>query len=280
MTKRRVKDLMVQFFSYLLLTMFIIFSLFPGIWMVLTSIKPIEEIFTSPPKIFTRNPILSNYTRVIFETNIPRAFLNSMVVAFFTILLTLFISIPAGYGLSRYRFKGSKTMSTAILFGYMLPAVVIITPLFMTFSKLKLIDTYTALIISNMTLTVPMSVLMLKSFFQTVPRELEEAAKIDGCTTLGALFRVVLPVVAPGIIAVMIFSFLQSWDEFLYALNFTNSESIRTLPIAIAQFSSQFTIDWGGMMGASVVISVPVLVIFMLFSKYFIKGLSEGAVKG
>lgn len=280
MIKRKWNNLLIQFFSYLLLTILIIFSLFPAAWMILTSFKPMNEIYKSPPKIIIQNPTFLNYTRVLFKSNIPRAFLNSVVVAFFTILLNLVISILAAYGLTRYKFKGSETISIGMLFGQMLPAVVIVIPLYMIYNKLRLIDTYSALIIANLTVTVPMSVLMLKSFFLTIPRELEEAAKIDGCSNFGTIFRIIIPLAVPGIIAVTIYSFLHAWDEFLYALNFINSASIKTLPIAITEFKGQFVMDWGGMMSASVIISIPLMVLFLLCSKYFIKGLSEGAIKG
>jgi len=266
--------------TYLILAIMIVFSLFPALWMFLTSIKTSQENFTIPPRIIVDNPTIANYTRVLMESQIPRAFLNSVIVTVSATALTLVVAILAGYGFARYQFKGSRFMSSGLLYGQMMPGVVIIIPLYMVFSKMHLIDTFLALVIANLAITIPMSVMMLRSFFQTIPRELEEAAKIDGCSSLGALIRIILPVSLPGITAVSVYAFLNIWEEFLFALNLTNSDSVRTLPISINNFSGEFVIDWGAMMGASMVVSVPVLLIFILCNKFFVKGMSDGAVKG
>jgi len=266
--------------TYLILAIMIVFSLFPALWMFLTSIKTSQENFTIPPRIIVDNPTIANYTRVLMESQIPRAFLNSVIVTVSATALTLVVAILAGYGFARYKFKGSRFMSSGLLYGQMMPGVVIIIPLYMVFSKMHLIDTFLALVIANLAITIPMSVMMLRSFFQTIPRELEEAAKIDGCSSLGALIRIILPVSLPGITAVSVYAFLNIWEEFLFALNLTNSDSVRTLPISINNFSGEFVIDWGAMMGASMVVSVPVLLIFILCNKFFVKGMSDGAVKG
>ncbi|MCS7462905.1 carbohydrate ABC transporter permease [Paenibacillus doosanensis] len=266
--------------SYLILLVLIVFSLFPALWMFVTSIKTSAENFTVPPRIMVEHPTFANYSRVLFESQIPRAFLNSVVVTVCATALTLAVAVLAGYGFARYRFRGSRVLSSGLLYGQMMPGVVIIIPLYMVFSKLQLIDTYLALIIADLAITIPMSVIMLRSFFQTIPKELEEAAKIDGCSNLGALVRIILPVSLPGLIAVSVYAFLNIWEEFLFALNLTNSDTVRTLPIAINNFSGEFVIDWGAMMGASMVVSVPVMLIFILCNKFFVKGLSDGSVKG
>lgn len=266
--------------SYLILLVMIVFSVFPALWMFITSLKTPAENFTTPPKLIVEHPTFANYTRVLFDSQIPRAFLNSVVVTVCATALTLVVAILAGYGFSRYRFKGSRALSSGLLYGQMMPGVVIIIPLYMVFSKLQIIDTYLALIIADLAITIPMAVMMLRSFFQTIPKELEEAAKIDGCTGLGALFRIIIPVSLPGIIAVSVYAFLNIWEEFLFALNLTNSDTVRTLPISINNFSGEFVIDWGAMMSASMVVSIPVLLIFLLCNKFFVKGLSDGSVKG
>ncbi|WP_249864542.1 carbohydrate ABC transporter permease [Paenibacillus konkukensis] len=264
----------------MVLLVLIVFSLFPALWMFVTSIKTSAENFTVPPRIMVEHPTFANYSRVLFESQIPRAFLNSVVVTVCATALTLAVAVLAGYGFARYRFRGSRVLSSGLLYGQMMPGVVIIIPLYMVFSKLQLIDTYLALIIADLAITIPMSVIMLRSFFQTIPKELEEAAKIDGCSNLGALVRIILPVSLPGLIAVSVYAFLNIWEEFLFALNLTNSDTVRTLPIAINNFSGEFVIDWGAMMGASMVVSVPVMLIFILCNKFFVKGLSDGSVKG
>ncbi|MRH41601.1 ABC transporter permease subunit [Aquibacillus halophilus] len=279
--KRKLRtNILVQSTSYLFLLLLLFLALFPAVWMFITSIKPPEEVFTLPPKLTVDNPTLVNYGRVIFDSNIPRSFFNSLVVTVLTTFFTLLFAMLAGYGFSRFVFRGSNTISTGLLFGQMMPGVVLIMPLYMMFGKLHLIDTYGALILANMAITIPLGVIMLRTFFDTVPRELEEAAKIDGCSNLGALFRIVLPISKPGIVAVSVYTFLHTWEEFLFALILSNSSSVKTLPIAVNEFSSEFVIDWGGMMSASVVISVPVLLIFILCHKSFVKGLSDGSIKG
>lgn len=265
---------------YVFLAVIVMFSVFPSIWMFLTSIKPPNEVFTTPPRYMADQPTWDNYNRVMFESRIPRSFLNSIIVSAATGLLTLMLALPAGYGFARFRFKGSSLMSTSLLFGQMLPAVVLVIPLYVVLNKLNLIDSHAGLIIANFSVTVPVAVVMMKSYFETVPRELEEAAKIDGVGSLGVLLRIVLPISTPGITAVSIFTVIHAWEEFLYALNFTNSSAVKTLPITLAEFSGQFQIDWGGMMSAAVVISLPVLLLFLLCNKYFVKGLSDGSVKG
>lgn len=254
--------------------------MFPSLWMFFTSIKPANEVFTTPPKIVADNPTYSNYERVLFQTSIPRAFMNSVYVAVMTTGITLLIAVLAGYGFARFKFKGSGLLSTGLLFGQMLPTVVLVIPLFILFGRFNLIDTRTSLIIANLSASIPIAIIMLKSYIETVPKELEEAAKIDGSSGIGVLIRIIVPVAAPGVTAVSIFSFLNAWEEFLYALNFTQSAAIKTLPIALVEFSGQFQIDWGGLMSAATVISFPVLLIFFFCSKYFVQGLSEGSVKG
>ncbi|MCU6791790.1 carbohydrate ABC transporter permease [Paenibacillus sp. WQ 127069] len=266
--------------SYLTLLVLIVFSVFPALWMFVTSIKTPEENFSIPPTLLAEHPTFANYSKVLTESGIPRAFINSIIVTCSATAVTLVIAILAGYGFARYRFRGSNIMSSGLLYGQMMPGVVIIIPLYMVFSKINLIDTYLAMIIADLAITVPMAVIMLRSFFETLPRELEEAAKLDGLSSLGTLIRIIIPVSMPGIIAVSMYAFLNIWEEFLFALNLTNSDHVRTLPIAINYFSGEFVIDWGAMMSASMIVSMPVLIIFLLCNKFFVKGLSDGSVKG
>jgi ABC-type sugar transport system, permease component len=280
MRSKRWKKIFTFAPVYVFLLGLVFFSVFPSLWMFLTSIKPPNEVFTTPPRYWAENPTLDNYNRVLFESRIPRAFLNSTLVSAATGLITLLLALPAGYGFARYRFTGAGLLSTSLLFGQMLPAVVLVIPLYIVLNKLDLIDTHAGLIIANLSVTIPVAVMMMRSYIESVPRELEEAAKIDGVGNIGVLVRIVMPVSIPGIVAVSIFTVIHAWEEFLYALNFANSAAVKTLPITLAEFSGQFKIDWGGMMSAAVVISLPVLLLFLICNKYFVKGLSDGAVKG
>lgn len=274
------KNYLWQVITYVILAVLIVVCIFPAMWMLSTSIKDVTELFDMPPQIIPDAPTLSNYFSVLGNSKMFEAFSNSVIITAFVVMLTLFFSVLAGYGLARYKFKGSGFLKIAMLFGQMIPGVVIIIPLYFLFAKLKMLDTHTSLIIANLAITIPMGVVMLSSFFVGIPKELEEAAKIDGCNGFTALYRVVLPIAKPGLISVAIYTFIHAWEEFLFALNLSTSSATRTLPIAISTFTSEFAVDWGATMAASAVVALPVLLVFLLCNKYFVQGLSDGAVKG
>lgn len=274
------KNYLWQGTTYLILLVMITIAIFPAIWMLSTSIKDVTELYDIPPEIIPDAPTFQNYVNVLHNAKMYQAFFNSVLITVSVVALTLFISVLAGYGFARFKFKGSGVLKVGLLFGQMVPGVVIIIPLYFLFSKVGLLDTHISLIIADMALTIPMGVIMLSSFFAGVPRELEEAAKIDGCTGLGALFRVVLPVAKPGMISVAIYTFINAWEEFLFALNLTTSSTTRTLPIAISMFSGEFAVDWGSTMAAAAVVALPVLLLFLLCNRYFVQGMADGAVKG
>ncbi|MFR6347715.1 MAG: carbohydrate ABC transporter permease [Enterocloster aldenensis] len=267
-----------QVCTYAVLLLVVLVAVFPAIWMLSTSIKLPTEQYESPPD----HPGYYNQQllNVLTNSKMYQAFVNSVIITVCVVAVTLFISILAGYGLSRYKFKGHGVLKIALLFGQMIPSVVIIIPLYFLVAKTGLLDTHFSLIMADMALTIPMGVIMLSSFFETVPKELEEAAKIDGCTGIGALFRVVLPIAKPGLISVAIYTYIHAWEEFLFALNLSTSTRTRTLPIAIHMFAGEFSVDWGSTMAASAVVAFPVLLIFLSCNKYFVKGMADGAVKG
>ena len=269
-----------QVCTYAVLLLVVLVAVFPAIWMLSTSIKLPTEQYDIPPQIIPDTPTISNYVNVLTNSKMYQAFVNSVIITVCVVAVTLFISILAGYGLSRYKFKGHVVLKIALLFGQMIPSVVIIIPLYFLVAKTGLLDTHFSLIMADMALTIPMGVIMLSSFFETVPKELEEAAKIDGCTGIGALFRVVLPIAKPGLISVAIYTYIHAWEEFLFALNLSTSTRTRTLPIAIHMFAGEFSVDWGSTMAASAVVAFPVLLIFLSCNKYFVKGMADGAVKG
>ena len=269
-----------QVCTYAVLLLVVLVAVFPAIWMLSTSIKLPTEQYDIPPQIIPDTPTISNYVNVLTNSKMYLAFINSVIITACVVAVTLFISILAGYGLSRYKFKGHGGLKIALLFGQMIPSVVIIIPLYFLVAKTGLLDTHFSLILADLALTIPMGVIMLSSFFETVPKELEEAAKIDGCTGMGALFRVVLPIAKPGLISVAIYTYIHAWEEFLFALNLSTSTRTRTLPIAIHMFAGEFSVDWGSTMAASAVVAFPVLLIFLSCNKYFVKGMADGAVKG
>jgi ABC-type glycerol-3-phosphate transport system permease component len=203
-----------------------------------------------------------------------------VVVATLTTLLALVLAVGAGYGFARFRFFGREALALSVLFSQLLPSSVVLIPLYLYFDRLHLIDTYPALILSYLIIVLPLCTWMLRGYFQGLPREIEEAGLIDGCSPLGVLVRIALPLAGPAIVATGLYAFTVAWDEFLFALTFTQSARTRTLPVELAFFTGEQNTDWAAVMAASVLMSIPVVVIFLTFQRFFVRGLAEGAVKG
>lgn len=272
--------------SYLYIGVLLILAFFPLVWMLSSAIKPIEDLFVIPPQWIPEHPTLSTVNSVIFgdydrPSLFPAYFKNSAIVTLGTTLLSLTVATLAAYGLSRYPFRGSGGLMISILSSQMFPQGLLLISLYLTFQRTQMLNTYPALILANTTFAVPFSIWMLKGFFDTVPREIEDAALIDGCTRFSALTRVVLPIVTPGLIAAGIYTFLIAWDEYLFAATLTTKPDMRTLPPGIIQsFVGQFYLNWPNVMAASVLITIPVTILFILFQKYLVQGLTAGAIKG
>jgi len=213
-------------------------------------------------------------------SNIPRYFLNSIIISGGSTALALVLAIFASYGFARFEFRGKPWLQSFVLIGQLLPTAAIIVPLFITLRWLGLVNTYWGLILVYMIITLPLSVWMLTSYFRAIPVELEEAAIIDGASRLGVLFRVTLPLSLPGLVAVLVYAFVTTWNEFIFALCFATDSTVKTLPIGLAEFSTEFNTDWGGVMAASMVMTVPVALLFLLFQRMFVGGLTAGATKG
>jgi multiple sugar transport system permease protein len=254
--------------------------LFPFLWMGLSSIKQLNELYTIPPQWWPDHPTLANYYKVLFESRIPRYFLNSVIISVGSTGLALILAVFAANGFARFRFRGQSFWQACILVGQLLPTAAIIVPLFITLKVLGLVNTYWGLILVYMIITLPLSVWMLTSYFRAIPRELDEAAVIDGASRVGILFRIILPLSLPGIVAVLVYSFITTWNEFIFALCFATDSSVKTLPIGLAEFSTEFNTDWGAVMAASMVMTVPIALLFLVFQKFFVGGLTAGATKG
>jgi multiple sugar transport system permease protein/raffinose/stachyose/melibiose transport system permease protein len=254
--------------------------LFPFAWMALSSIKKLPELFTVPPHWLPNEPTLGNYWTVLFNTNIPRDFLNSCIISGGATLVALLLAVFASYGFARFDFRGKPLLQTFVLVGQLLPTAAIIVPLFITLRWLHLINTYWGLILVYTIITLPLSVWMLTSYIRGIPADLEEAATIDGASRLGVLFRITLPLAMPGIVAVVVYSFVTCWNEFVFALVFAQDQNVKTLPIGLAEFSTEFNTDWGGVMAASMVMTIPVALLFLAFQRLFVGGLTAGATKG
>jgi ABC-type glycerol-3-phosphate transport system permease component len=254
--------------------------LFPFVWMGLSSIKTLSELYTVPPHWWPDAPTLRNYAHVLFASNIPRYLLNSLVISLGSTGLALLLAIFASYAFARLEFFGKPVWKAFILIGQLLPTAAIIVPLFITLRVLGLVNTYWGLILVYMIITLPLSVWMLTSYFEAIPVELDEAAIIDGASRIGVLFRITLPLSLPGIVAVVVYAFVTTWNEFIFALCFATDASVKTLPIGLAEFSTEFNTDWGAVMAASVVMTIPIVLLFVVFQKLFVSGLTAGATKG
>jgi len=258
----------------------VVVCLFPFWWMGLSSIKTLRELYTIPPIWWPSMPTLDNYSKVLFESNIPRYFLNSVVISLGSTFLALVLAIFASYGFARFDFKGKAALQSFVLIGQLLPTAAIIVPLFITLRVLGLVNTYWGLILVYMIITLPLSVWMLTSYFRAIPVELEEAAIIDGASRIGVLFRITLPLSIPGLVSVLVYAFVTTWNEFIFALVFATDSSVKTLPIGLAEFSTEFNTDWGAVMAASVVMTLPIAIIFLSMQRLFVGGMTAGATKG
>jgi multiple sugar transport system permease protein len=272
------RNLVRLIFVYAAVLVAVVLSIFPIAFLLITSFKPAQLTFAIPPVwIFT--PTLQNYFDVFAGGAFSKYFVNSLLVASITTSIALILGSFAGFGFARFKFRGSTTLRLASLVPQMLPPITIIVPLYVLFNSMKLIDTIWALVISYLTFSIPLSIWMMTGFFADVPRELEESAMIDGCTRLGALFRVSLPIVAPGLAATAILSFIYCWNEFLYAVILTGRDA-RTLPVTITSFMTNKSILWGRIAASGSLVLVPVLIFALLAQRYLVRGLSRGAIKG
>jgi multiple sugar transport system permease protein/raffinose/stachyose/melibiose transport system permease protein len=258
----------------------ILVCLFPFAWMALSSIKTLPELYTIPPHWLPDAPTLGNYATVLFNSNIPRYFLNSVIISVGSTALALLLAVFASYGFARFNFRGKRLFQSFVLVGQLLPTAAIIVPLFITLRYLGLVNTYWGLILVYTIITLPLSVWMLQSYFRAIPYELEEAAIMDGTSRVGVLFRIVLPLSLPGIVAVVVYAFVTTWNEFIFALCFATDSTVKTLPIGLAEFSTEFNTDWGGVMAASLVMTLPVALLFLSMQRLFVSGLTAGATKG
>lgn len=258
----------------------------PPMWLFISSISSIRELLSVPVHWIPQEPSFERYMEIIFATGTDaaavfrRSMLNSLIVSSSVTLICVAIGTLAAYSFARMKFPGQAQMIYVLLFSYMLPPIMIIVPLYDTMSRLGWIDTLHGLVVLYAALILPFAIWIMKGYFQTIPSDLEDAAMIDGCSRLGALVRVVMPLSAPGVIATTLFCFLLAWEEFLLALILTSSPRAKTLPVAIAEFTGRHAIDYGMMATGGVIAAIPPVLIALLFQKYLVSGLTSGAVKG
>lgn len=268
----------------LLLVGLLIFTLLPMSWMLITSLKTQFAAAQYPPQWIPSNPTLEEYWRLLSPASpTGREFLlymwNSLWVSTATTVLGVAVAVPAAYAFSRFRFPGRNLLFFAVLIRNMFPAVVFLMPLFILMRWLGLVDTHASLILTYLTFGLPLSIWLLKGFYDNIPVQLEQAARIDGASRFQAFLLIVMPLSSPGIIATAIYSFILAWNEYVYALTFLNDKSRLTLPIGLQRFFTEFSTNWPGLMAASFIMSVPVVALFLVLQKYFVRALTEGAVK-
>jgi multiple sugar transport system permease protein len=261
--------------SLLLLGVF----LFPIYWMILTALRPATEIFAYPPRFFPDIIDLDSFRRVLDDPKIPRYFLNSSIVGFGTTILTLLLAAPAAYGLAHLPLRGKNALMLISLSSLMFPAIMIATPLFVIFSRLGLNESYFGLIVANTALALPFAITVLRPFYLSIPRQLTEAAKIDGCTTWGAFWRVMLPLSTPGLLTTAIFTFLFGWSDLLFAISLVNSDEVRPITAGLYAYMGSNVTKWNAVMAISTVAMLPPLVVFLLAQRYVVRGLTAGSVK-
>ncbi|MFQ3620113.1 MAG: carbohydrate ABC transporter permease [Spirochaetales bacterium] len=267
------------FTLHLPLLLIVLFALAPYVWTFLTSLTPEEDLYLAKFRYLPERPTLHNYERLFVRIDYAKNILDSLIVAFFTMLAGLFLTVPASYSFSRFRFRGRTVLLTQFLVINMFPVVLLLVPLFVLMRVLGLMDTHFALIIAYSTFTIPFSTWMLTGFFNAIPKELDEAAQIDGCTRLSTLWRVVLPIAMPGISATGIYIFITAWNEFIYAAILTGSK-VRTIPITLQNMIGEFRIAWGLLTAGGVISAIPVIVLFFFIQRQLIHGMTAGAVKG
>ncbi|MFN8720361.1 MAG: carbohydrate ABC transporter permease [Rhodospirillales bacterium] len=266
------------------LVVMLLFTLLPMIWMLLTSIKSGFAALQFPPQWWPREPTLASYTKLLDPTNsvgedFLRFFWNSLFVSTMSTLLSVIVAVPAAYAFSRFSFPGRKTLFFAVLLRNMFPAVVFLVPLFILMRLLGLVNTHGSLILTYLTFGLPLAIWLLKGFYDNIPYQLEQAARIDGASRFQAFVLIIMPLSVPGIIATAIYSFIGAWNEYIFAYTFINKNDRLTLPIGIQRFFSESSSDFPGLMAASFMMSVPVVVLFLLLQRYFVRALTEGAVK-
>ncbi|TET31035.1 carbohydrate ABC transporter permease [Candidatus Aerophobetes bacterium] len=269
-----------KFLLYFTVVITMLFVTFPFIWMVLTSIKPVETIFDMPPEIFPRHPTLAHYQRLFQVTRFFTYFKNSLIVTLSVVAVTILMSTLGAYSVTRFRYRGRRAIAYSSLFTYMFPPILLAIPLFVIMSRLRLSNTYYGLTIALLTRTLPFCLWLLWGFFKSIPLELEEAAMIDGASRLRAFWNVVLPLALPGISAAATFAFILAWNNYTYAFILMPSEEMKVLTVGIARFAAVKGIEWGLIMSSTFIFVIPALLFLALVQRTLIKGWGAGGVKG
>jgi len=265
---------------YALVVLVVVYSLAPYVWTVFTSLKTERELYQFPVTYAPRRPTINNYVQVFVQNPFGRFLLNSAVVSVTSTLICLLMAALAAYAFARLTFPRSQVLLVAILIVAMIPLITVIVPLYILVRNLGLLNTYWGLMAPYITYSLPVAIFILSAFFREIPRELEEAALLDGCTRMNTLWRVIAPLSAPGLITAGIIVFIQTWNEFLVALTLTSTPEVRTITVGIALYRGEFTFPWGVISAAVILATIPIVTLILLGQRLIVRGLTAGAVKG
>ena len=277
--KSSINTILSKALIWVFLILVCIYCLIPFAWMLSTSLKTEAEAFRIPPTWIPLEPTIESYIGIWVRKNFGIYFLNSTIISLATAVLSTFFGALAGYGFSRFLFKGRKFLIGFFLATQMLPGVLLVGPYFKIMSRLGLYDTRTGLIIAFLTICLPFSTWMMKGFIDKVPKELDQSAMVDGCSRIGLFFKIILPIVAPGMVATILFAFLLAWGDLLWALCLTSSENMITVTLGIARTVGEFRIIWPMLMAGSLVGGMPAILLYIFLQRLLVQGLTAGAVK-
>lgn len=272
--KEKQKNWILNIVAVLIACLF----LFPLYWIVVNSLKLDSEIFSAIPTLWPKEFTIQAYKEQFSSLQVTLK--NSIIVSLGSLIISLTLSVPAAYGMAKFKVKGTKVFMMVFLVTQMLPASLVLTPLFLIFSKLGILNTYLAPILSTATISIPFVVLMLRPSFLSIPDELEDAAKIDGCNSVTAFFRVVIPISKPTVITAACFSFVYAWNDLAYSMTFNTKETLRPMTSAIYTFMNQYGTEWNNIMAYGVLLILPSCIIFITMQKHIVEGMTSGSVKG
>jgi trehalose/maltose transport system permease protein len=265
---------------YVFLVIFVLASVLPLVWVFKMSIVTKSELYASPPTILPNNPTTAEYAQIFGDPTFQKALINSTIIASVTTVICLVFGSITAYAIARLRFRFKSTVMTLILAISFFPAVAIIAPLFIQFTAVGLINTYWSVIITDTVFALPLTIWLLVAFFRELPRDLEDAAKVDGATTMQAFRKVIVPLAAPGVFTTAILTFIYAWNEFLFANTFLFDPSTQPVTVVIPNFATIYTVDYGAQAAAAVVVTVPLVIMVLIFQRRIVSGLTAGAVKG
>ena len=274
------KSLASRIIGKIFFVLFIIIVVWPFAWLLITSFKSPSDITAIPTDLYPKHPSLEFFKLCFTEHHLGKYLLNSVIVSSIAMVLSIVVALPAAYAFSRYKFKYKDFWQRFILVANMFPVIAIVTPMFIIFKKIGLINTYWGLIIPSVILILPMAIWTMIAFIKTLPFELEEAAMVDGCNRFQSVVKIILPLCAPGIFTTGIIAFINAWNEMMFSLILVTKDAMRTVPVAISFFQGEHTVPWGDMAAASIIATLPIIVVVLICQKKIVAGLTTGAIKG